>query len=634
MIRNRAGTALAQPLAAFFLLFFALPALAQKEIVSITDWRVHEGDNPAWAQPTFDDSGWQATSFPRMAFSDASAIGWHWYRASFSVPEDLRGHQISLGMAALDDVYEVYLDGVPIARFGSFTPAPHAIYPRHMVFAVPQSLLHDTLTHIAVRRWRGPWAVRLTDSSAAGTANFHHPPQLGSTDAITAREQLDMARGAIQMLPTIFTCILFLIAAAISVVLFSAQRRRAEYLYLALFCLTRGVPHFAGLFASTSSTIDSRSWGPVLTFFVTSCSHGFSALLLAALCPRYRKILLAGAALSAVIAVLLGCGMAVDAGFEFPVLFLKDAAPVAFQMVAVWGLLRDREKGSLTIGVSLFLESAIWLVASIRVFMRLTPNLTLGPFFLDYRDAAGAAFIFVVLLVLYLRYRDEQARQTAIDQDLAAARRMQEQLLAGSALNPPGFIVEAVYRPAKEVGGDFYRTVALADGSLLVVVGDVSGKGLDAAMLVAVILGSVANETERNPASLLAYMNRAVVGRTGGGFITACCAHFFPDGRVVIANAGHIAPCLNAHEIETDNGLPLGISPHATYMETEINASGAVTFMSDGVVEARNAQGELLGFDRMAALTLKPASQIADAAQQWGQEDDITVLTVRCLHQP
>jgi serine phosphatase RsbU (regulator of sigma subunit) len=178
------------------------------------------------------------------------------------------------------------------------------------------------------------------------------------------------------------------------------------------------------------------------------------------------------------------------------------------------------------------------------------------------------------------------------------------------------------------VGGDFYRTVVLKDGSLLVVIGDVSGKGLDAAMLVAAILGSLANEVERNPAALLEYLNHAVTGRTAGGFITVCCARFFRDGRVAIANAGHISPYLAGCEVRTGNGLPLGIIPHTSYSETEIEAQGAVIFLTDGVVEARNANGELLGFDRMATLTTKAASEIADAAQLWGQEDDITVLSV------
>jgi serine phosphatase RsbU (regulator of sigma subunit) len=254
-----------------------------------------------------------------------------------------------------------------------------------------------------------------------------------------------------------------------------------------------------------------------------------------------------------------------------------------------------------------------------------------GPVFVDLRSITQTFFVLVTLFVLYLRYRQDQFRQVALEQDMASARRMQEQLLGGKALYAPGFDLEAVYLPAKEVGGDFYRVVPLEDGSLLVVVGDVSGKGLDAAMLVAAILGSLANETHRNPASLLGYLNKAVAGRTGGGFITACCARFYPDGQVVIANAGHISPYLNGSELELENGLPLGIDLDATYSETSIPTDGTFTFVSDGVVEARAASGALLGFERMAAMAVQPAAEVAAAAQRWGQEDDITVLTVTPL---
>jgi serine phosphatase RsbU (regulator of sigma subunit) len=257
--------------------------------------------------------------------------------------------------------------------------------------------------------------------------------------------------------------------------------------------------------------------------------------------------------------------------------------------------------------------------------------MSLGPIIVDIRSIVQTLFVFVTLIVLYLRYRQDQFRQVALEQDMASARRMQEQLLGGKALYVPGFDLEAVYLPAKEVGGDFYRVVPLEDGSLLVVVGDVSGKGLDAAMLVAAILGSLANETHRNPASLLGYLNKAVAGRTGGGFITACCARFYPDGQAVIANAGHISPYLNGSEIELENGLPLGINPDATYSETSIPTDGTFTFVSDGVVEARAASGELLGFERTGTLTNQPAAEVAAAAQRWGQEDDITVLTVTPL---
>ena len=96
----------------------------------------------------------------------------------------------------------------------------------------------------------------------------------------------------------------------------------------------------------------------------------------------------------------------------------------------------------------------------------------------------------------------------------------------------------------------------------------------------------------------------------------------------MFANAGQIAPYLDGSELQLENGLPLGISADADYTETEITTDAVVTFVSDGVVEARDAKGKLLGFDRMAALTKKSAEEVADAAQNWGQEDDITVLTV------
>jgi serine phosphatase RsbU (regulator of sigma subunit) len=147
-------------------------------------------------------------------------------------------------------------------------------------------------------------------------------------------------------------------------------------------------------------------------------------------------------------------------------------------------------------------------------------------------------------------------------------------------------------------------------------------------MLVAVVLGSLANETHRSPASLLAYLNNAVMGRTAGGFITACCARFYLDGRVVLANAGQISPYIDGRELQLDNGLPLGISPDAVYSESEIHADGPVTFVSDGVVEAIDHKKELLGFDRTATLSSKSAAEIAEAAQRWGQADDITVLKI------
>jgi phosphoserine phosphatase RsbU/P len=101
---------------------------------------------------------------------------------------------------------------------------------------------------------------------------------------------------------------------------------------------------------------------------------------------------------------------------------------------------------------------------------------------------------------------------------------------------------------------------------------------------------------------------------------------------MVTANAGHLSPYLENRELPVEAGLPLGIVANTTYTESSIVIDGAtVTWLSDGVLEARNPQGELLGFERMAALTHRRAPEIADAAQKWGQDDDITVLRITRL---
>jgi phosphoserine phosphatase RsbU/P len=610
------------------LLGCAATAVAQNDFVSLADWRVHVGDDAAWARPDFDDSAWTRTSFPRTEFSELNAQEWHWYRCTFQVPAELRGQQLAIGLGAFDDVYEIYVEGVSIGRFGAFEPAPQAPYPRHVSFPIPQGLLQGPIGHIAIRRWKGPWSTHLQAFYGGGTTRFNHLPRLGAAEAIAAEEKLDMANGAIQMLPADLTALLFLFAAAISFVLYSVQRRRVEYLYLGLTCIANSAPMLFGILTSTSQSLSSRSWGPVLVVFGALCYPATGAVFLAALCPRFRRILLAGAVLSGLIATTAAYWMATDSGYQVPLLYAFTYVLPLFPLIAVVGLLLDRNKGSLTIGVFLLLDSAMVVWYNTSAMLHKPVAIFLGRFFIDVRNIGAVVFIFVVLGVLYLRYRDEQARQAAAEQSLAAARRMQEHLLGTSGTSPAGFEVTAVYRPAQEVGGDFYRTELLEDGSLLVVLGDVSGKGLDAALLVAAVLGGLAIEKEKRPATLLDDLNNAVTGRTGGGFITACCARFYPDGRVVIANAGHISPYLNGREVQLENNLPLGIAAQTSYSETAIQAAATVTFLSDGVVEARDAKGELLGFERMAALTTRPAAEIADAAQRWGQEDDITVLTV------
>jgi serine phosphatase RsbU (regulator of sigma subunit) len=233
-----------------------------------------------------------------------------------------------------------------------------------------------------------------------------------------------------------------------------------------------------------------------------------------------------------------------------------------------------------------------------------------------------SVFMTLDLIRKLVRDREEKLRLVA---DLEAARTVQRMLLPATGLSG----VECVYEPAQEVGGDFYFAQRVADRSTLVVSGDVSGKGLKAAMVVSLITGMLDRRHADSPATLLAELNRALCSRLEGGFVTCCAVRMEPDGRLTAANGGHPSPYLDGRELELSPGLPLGVVPEAEYTEVTLLFDGQLTLVSDGVIEASNASGELFGFDRTREISTKSAQEIAEVARAWGQTDDITVVTVR-----
>ena len=161
----------------------------------------------------------------------------------------------------------------------------------------------------------------------------------------------------------------------------------------------------------------------------------------------------------------------------------------------------------------------------------------------------------------------------------------------------PAFAVDAFYARAREDGG-----------SLLLIAGDASGKGLNTAMLVASVIGAFRGQSSRQPAVVLEHLNRVLLGKTKSGYLTCCRAMFQPDGGVTMANAEHLAPYLAGREVETEAGLPLGIAAGVEYAETRAMLGESVmTFVSDGVVEAANSRNDLCEFDR--------THEIAEAAK-------------------
>ena len=241
---------------------------------------------------------------------------------------------------------------------------------------------------------------------------------------------------------------------------------------------------------------------------------------------------------------------------------------------------------------------------------------------------------------MYAVYRYSVAnsrRQSALEQEFKSARELQQLLIPETLPDVPGFTLTSAYRPDQEVGGDFFQIIPIEGGSTLVILGDVSGKGLKAAMAVSLIVGAIRVLADENPdpAQLLTQLNHSLHGRLQGGFATCVALRLDPSGRCAIASAGHPAPFLNAAELNLPGALPLGLMPAASYEETTLQLSQGdrLALYTDGMLEARNQSGELYGYARLEALfaTRPNAEQATKAAINFGQDDDITVLTLTRL---
>jgi serine phosphatase RsbU (regulator of sigma subunit) len=243
------------------------------------------------------------------------------------------------------------------------------------------------------------------------------------------------------------------------------------------------------------------------------------------------------------------------------------------------------------------------------------------------------AVTLAILVRDLIRDRREKQRMAA---ELAAGRAVQQVLIPEGIPTFPGFSIQSVYKPFGEVGGDFFQVLPAESNrraaGVLVMIGDVSGKGLPAAMTVAMLVGTARALAHYGlgPGEILAAMNQHLLARSNGGFTTCLVMRADTDGKLTIANAGHVSPYRNGAELQLENGLPLGLAQSAIYNEStcRLAENEQLTLLTDGVVEARNKAGELFGFERTAAISTESAESIARAAQAHGQEDDITVLTL------
>jgi hypothetical protein len=254
------------------------------------------------------------------------------------------------------------------------------------------------------------------------------------------------------------------------------------------------------------------------------------------------------------------------------------------------------------------------------------------PFRVNANDVGGIISLLGLLSVLVFRFAQTSREQQRLASALQAAHDIQHRLVPVDIPSMGGLQTEVVYLAAEEVGGDFCQVLPRPDGSIFVAIGDVSGKGLQAAMLSSVAVGALRSMADENisPAMALERLNNVLLRTENAGFITCLCMVMNPEGDVTIANAGHLSPYLDGEEILLPGGLPLGIVRDLEYEQIAIAlpATARLTLLSDGVVEARSHSKELFGFERTAQASRLPAAEIAAKAHAHGQEDDITIITL------
>jgi hypothetical protein len=614
-------------IALLFLLTACAPRL-RAEAAAAPVVRYHFGDDPdgrlGWADPDFDDSAWPVAQQGRWLEPPFYSDGFVWVRVPMPVRSDAAGPlavQISNQNAFLIAT-DLFVNGVPVGRQGSLPPgAAPVAFARSAVFDLPPGTAgKGTTAAVALRAWYPP-GFR---SQAEATAVF----------AVDESRNLHLELRAAQSAALIgdgpnlaLNAILFLMGAGL--IVFWRWAGGHDLLVCSWMLMAASLMPLWG--ASVSLGLVAVSLWTYSLVYV-----GLQALSMAAnvelvwavhhlRAPGLRRLYHASWVIGNSTFLILSLGVRPTPivfwshRAMMPALLCFDSIQIA---VNLWALMARRANRLVAVAM---------IVIPVTDLLQNYGHLRgvhIGPFYETYFGLSIFLCEFALFAMLGQRAWKAWRARDELRVEFDAAREVQEHLVAPAA-DVPGFRIESVYVPAKQVGGDFFRVLPGSDGSVLVVMGDVSGKGLKAAMTVSAIMGALRGCSMRGPREVLEHLNRVLYGQVSG-FVTCCATLIARDGEMMHANAGNPAPYRNGEEMAVEAGLPLGILPEGCYEETRgrLGPGDRLTFVSDGIVEARNRTGELFGFDRTQAMSGAGAQALARAAIEFGQDDDITVLTV------
>ena len=622
-------------------------------------WKFHIGDNPQWADPNFDDSQWETVDLtPQAGSMDPSlgiegfSPGWTakghpgysgfaWYRMRIHIT-GADGPLALLSPTNFDDSYQLFANGRLIGSYGNFDRPVPTVYPSNPAMSALSGVggqhSQGGSTVVAFRFYMAPNTLLHPQ-----TGGMHSPPVLGLASAVTAAYHVAWEEMYRVVSSGFAMAILYFAFALLILMLYAFDRTETILLWPLAACVLGGISYALNFFTGTTQVMTmqqglllvSGTFSIFLGLWLMTWWTYFGLQDSKWIRNTIGVLVLWDIAVSVLFQILLFGGSASRNVFiagTISGLSGSAATLILLILIAYFGWRRTQRAGGVLF-LALFFYALIFLQP---VLDRLHVRTTWFPFGISFPLALMAEFamLFCFSLVLLGQFRSSQRRQQAMEQDVKQAQEVQQVLIPMALPQVPGLTIESEYRPAREVGGDFFQILLHAnDGSVLIVVGDVTGKGLQAGMLVALIVGAIRStaETTADPLSMIQALNRRLCGR-GHAHATCLALRIAADGAATLANAGHLPPYLNGKELPMEGSLPLGMIEGAEFslMHFQLAPGDTLMLLSDGVAEAQDEQGQLFGFERIHDLLQKPvtAAEIASAAQTFGQQDDISVLAV------
>jgi hypothetical protein len=622
-------------------------------------WRFHTGDNPAWADPNFDDSQWPLLrsdeDWGQQGYKNYG--GFAWYRFTVAVPEGSKDWSIYLG--PMETGYQLFVDGRLAGSFGPILNSlNYAVSSR--VFALSPGASGRRTFHIAIRTWHAPvWA-----GYVPGGFGYFGSSYFGDSRLIAQRAATGRSLQWNGLANEYAYAVLSTLVGIVVLVLFFIRREEREYLWFALLLLANAID--IGLDIGRQLALIPLPVFDFIDGFVQSAALfaalAFFSVVLRA--PRSRTWWLVASLLFLnPLTVFLYVFNLSSVGIATLLATLAVFPATVWILATLFKRALQRDRDALILLVPTLLWQGFFFIGDILLitwqlgWQRWTAQWTFPlltkPFVLMPGPAVGTIFIFALLLFLIRRFSLARQEETRLSTELASAHSIQRTLVPPISASFSGYDLNGLSLPSEKVGGDLVDVVLLPNRSIVAYVADVSGHGLQAGILMGMVKTAVRTillESCDDPASLLASLcdrlNRALpTVKESHMYATLSAVCLAPDGRIEYTLAGHPSILYYQASSRTVQALgcyqlPVGLLPVDAYIShsLQIEQGDLLAIATDGILEAANSQEEEFGSDRIAALLTEMPGQdlaslrdsIVSAAQAFGkQADDQTILLIR-----